>query len=68
MSTDEALNQRLPECHRQGRFAEDPLDDGAADLSYPAGDHYDVRVDDYSGRTTQQTHSRQGKTTFLIMK
>ena len=61
VSTDEAFDQRLPECHRQGRVAKDPLDDGAADLSHPAGHHYNVRLDDHGGRPTQQTHSGQGK-------
>ena len=67
VSVDEAFDQRLPECYRQGRVAKDPLDDGTADLSYPAGHHYDVRLNDHSGRTPQQADPGQGKTTSILL-
>ena len=47
VSTDEALNQRLPERHRQGRTSKDSRDDGTTDLTDPAGGHHDVCVTDH---------------------
>ena len=48
VSTDEALNHRLPERHRQGRTSKDSRDDGAPNLADPAGCHHNVCVSYHS--------------------
>jgi len=44
VSTDEALDQRLPERHRQGWTSKDSRDDGSTNLTDPAGGHHNVCV------------------------